>query len=182
MLLRRYDATETSSSSSGYQSPEPGSDAYEFRITELMDDPAKKNDNPTQRQLDKARREAEVGLAAERQGLVPSPIQRAEIDNSDPAFQRDQGDIIDGSGQPWDIKGFRDTFPAGPKAGQPMPPGMRGGFDIKRIGNEIQGELDNGENVLLDISGLSTPDNLNSLRDLVESNPNWDGKVIFVEE
>ncbi|MFV2196656.1 hypothetical protein [Nocardiopsis sp. LOL_012] len=168
--------------SSDYQSPEPGTEAYEARIEELMDDPAKKNDNPTQRQLDKARREAEVGLAAERQGLVPGPIQRAEIDNSDPAFQRDQGDIVDAGGQAWDIKGFRDTFPSGPRAGQPMPPGMRGGFDIDRIENEIRGELDNGENVLLDISGISAPENLNSLRDVMGNNPEWLGKVIIVEE
>ena len=171
----------SNSTPTGYQSPEPGTELYNSRIAELMEDPAKKNDNLTQHQLDKARREAEVGLAAERQGLVPGPIQRAEIDNSDPAFQRDQGDIIDASGQPWDIKGFRDTFPSGPRAGQPMPPGMRGGFDINRIKNEIQGELDNGENVLLDTSGISDPDNLKSLQDLVKNNLKWKGKVIFVE-
>ncbi|WP_116248543.1 hypothetical protein [Nocardiopsis sp. FIRDI 009] len=170
------------SDSSDYQSPEPGSEAYESRIEELMDDPAKKNDNPTQHQLDKARREAEVGLAAERQGLVPGPIQRAEIDNSDPAFQQDQGDIVDASGQAWDIKGFRDTFPSGPRAGQPMPPGMRGGFDINRIESEIRNELNNGESVLLDISGISTPENLSALRELIENNPEWDGKVVIVEE
>ncbi|WP_435111173.1 hypothetical protein [Nocardiopsis synnemataformans] len=176
------DSGDSDSDSSDYQSPEPGSDAFESRVEELMDDPAKKNDNPTQHQLDKARREAEVGLAAERQGLVPGPIQRAEIDNSDPAFQRDQGDIIDGAGQSWDIKGFRDTFPAGPRAGQPMPPGMRGGFDINRIENEIRGELENGENVLLDITGIALPENLRSLRELIKNNPEWDGKVIIVEE
>ncbi|APC37950.1 hypothetical protein [Nocardiopsis dassonvillei] len=176
------DSGNPGSGSSSYQSPEPGSKAFESRVEELMDDPAKKNDNPTQHQLDKARREAEVGLAAERQGLVPGPIQRAEIDNSDPAFQRDQGDIIDGAGQAWDIKGFRDTFPAGPRAGQPMPPGMRGGFDINRIEGEIRGELENGENVLLDITGIALPENLRSLRELIENNPEWDGKVMIVEE
>ncbi|PRY01840.1 polymorphic toxin-type HINT domain-containing protein [Allonocardiopsis opalescens] len=165
-----------------YRPPAPGTPEYEQRIQELMEDPAGGDTRRTPRVEAAARREAEVALAAENQGVAPGPLERAELDNSDPAFQRDQGDFVDANGQPWDVKGPRDLFPTdAPRVGgQPMPPNQRGRYDRETFMNEVNDELANGENVMIDPRGLS-PEARQDVEELLSENPDWEGRVVIVD-
>ncbi|MEC3893523.1 hypothetical protein [Nocardiopsis sp. LDBS1602] len=159
-----------------YQSPEPGSLEYEHRINELSEDPASGPAN-TEHKKAANNREAEVGLAAERQGLVKPPIKRGDVEHSN-GITKDRGDFIDAEGQPWDVKGFRDTIPHGPMAGKPTT--GKSAFTTAKAEQSINRELEGGKNVILDMNALSDPTNREILKNFVESNPDWDGKVIFI--
>ncbi|MEU4551682.1 hypothetical protein [Micromonospora violae] len=157
----------------GYQSPKPGTPEYERRLEELAADPAHNgNISP------KSRIEAEVGLAAEAAGKIPGPIRRAEIDNTDPAFQKDQGEFFDSNGGNWDVKAPNDLFPAGRRAGEPMPEGMKGRYDGEEFEQKLADEVAGGQNVLLNTRSLS-PSALADLKARVAGRPEWDGKVVF---
>ncbi|MBM0277075.1 hypothetical protein [Micromonospora tarensis] len=157
----------------GYQTPRPGTPEYERRLEELAADPAH-NGNISA----KSRIEAEVGLAAEAEGKIPGPIRRAELDNSDPAFQKDQGEFFDANGENWDVKSPNDLFPAGRRAGEPMPEGMKGRYDGEEFEQKLADEVDGGQNVILNTRSLS-PSALADLRARVAGRPEWDGKVVF---
>ncbi|MFG1766802.1 hypothetical protein ACGFIH_25990 [Micromonospora parva] len=157
----------------GYQSPKPGTPEYERRLEELAADPAH-NGNISA----KSRIEAEVGLAAEADGKIPGPIQRAELDNSDPAFQKDQGEFVDSNGENWDVKSPNDLFPAGRRAGEPMPEGMKGRYDGEEFEQKLADEVAGGQNVILNTRSLS-PSALADLKARVAGRPEWDGKVVF---
>lgn len=126
----------------------------------------------------KSRREAEVGLALEADGRIPGPIRRAPLDNSDPAFQKDQGEFIDANGNHWDVKSPLDVFPGGPMAGQPMPPGVRGRYDGDQFEQKLADELDDGQNVIIDTKNLS-PGALADLKSRVAGHQDWGGRVVF---
>ncbi|TQJ25655.1 hypothetical protein FBZ33_6014 [Micromonospora sp. A202] len=157
----------------GYQTPKPGTPEYDRRLEELAADPAH-NGNISA----KSRIEAEVGLAAEADGKIPGPIRRAELDNSDPAFQKDQGEFIDSNGGNWDVKSPNDLFPAGRRAGEPMPEGMKGRYDGEEFEQKLADEVAGGQNVILNTRSLS-PSALADLRARVADRPEWDGKVVF---
>ncbi|MFG1675108.1 hypothetical protein [Micromonospora sp. NPDC049282] len=159
----------------GYQPPKPGTPEYDARVQELAADPAHNGKISA-----KSRREAEVGLEAEAQGKIPGPIRRAELDNSDPAFQKDQGEFIDGNGDNWDVKSPVDTFPAGRQAGQPMPEGTRGRYDGNETEQKLSDEVAGGQRVIIDSKNLS-PGSLADLKRRVAGNPDLDGKVVFLE-
>ncbi|WCN81333.1 hypothetical protein [Micromonospora sp. LH3U1] len=156
-----------------YQPPKPGTPEYDRRLEELAADPAH-NGNISA----KSRIEAEVGLAAEAEGKIPGPIRRAELDNSDPAFQKDQGEFFDSNGENWDVKSPNDLFPAGRRAGEPMPEGMRGRYDGEEFEQKLADEVAGGQNVILNTRSLS-PTALADLRARVAERPEWDGKVVF---
>ncbi|MFI7603539.1 hypothetical protein ACIBTV_00250 [Micromonospora sp. NPDC049366] len=156
-----------------YRTPERGTPEYDRRVEELAADPAH-NGNISA----KSRREAEVGLAAEAEGKIPGPIRRAELDNSDPAFQKDQGEFIDANGNNWDVKAPADIFPAGRYAGQPMPEGMRGRYDGDEFEQKLADEVAGGQNVVIDTKNLS-PEAVADLKNRVAGRDDWDGKVVF---
>ncbi|MEU8299129.1 hypothetical protein AB0C04_17815 [Micromonospora sp. NPDC048909] len=156
-----------------YHTPKPGTPEYDRRVEELAADPAH-NGNISA----KSRREAEVGLAAEAEGKIPGPIRRAELDNSDPAFQKDQGEFIDSNGDNWDVKAPADVFPAGRHAGQPMPEGMRGRYDGDEFEQKLADEVAGGQNVVIDTKNLS-PSAVADLKSRVAGRTDWDGKVVF---
>ncbi|MDG4806714.1 hypothetical protein O7634_08090 [Micromonospora sp. WMMD1120] len=157
----------------GYQSPKPGTPEYDRRLEELAADPAHNGAISA-----KSRIEAEVGLAAEADGKIPGPIRRAELDNSDPAFQKDQGEFFDANGDNWDVKSPNDLFPAGRRAGEPMPEGMKGRYDGEEFEQKLADEVAGGQNVILNTRSLS-PSALADLRARVAGRPEWDGKVVF---
>jgi hypothetical protein len=155
----------------GYQTPTRGTPEYDQRVDELAQDPSHQGQVGP-----KARREAEVGLELERRGDLKGPIRRAPKING-----RDTGEFVDADGQHWDIKAWADTFPAGPRAGQPMPPGTRGRYSRADVENQIRHELSQNppENVIVDPANMS-PQALADVRSLVASHPEWQGKVIFL--
>ncbi|MEU5877001.1 hypothetical protein [Spirillospora sp. NPDC047279] len=154
--------------------PKAGTPEYEKRLRELAEDPAHQG-RPIK---PAARREAEVGLELERRGTLDGPLKRAELDNSDPAFQKDMGEFVDRNGQHWDVKAPKDLFPSGKKAGEPMPEGLKGRYDRARFENQIIKELAEGQNVIIDTKDLSSAA-LADVRSLVASHPEWSGKVLF---
>jgi hypothetical protein len=160
-----------------FQSPARGTPEYERRMEELSHDPAHGG-----RVSKKSTREAEVGLAAEAAGSIPGPIRRAELDNTDPAFQRDQGDFVDANGDIWDVKIAIDTFPdgSGPMGGQPMPEGTRGRYAGDDFEQKLVDEVNGGQGVIIDDQNLS-PSALADLKRRVAGNPDLDGKVVFLE-
>lgn len=105
-----------------------------------------------------SRREAQIALDMEEAGLLPEPVTRP----TGPG----QGDIIDGNGTHWDIKGFRTL------------PGQRGTYNDAAAAQNIEKQIKNGRSVLLDTRHLSEADR-NSLIALVKAHPNWAGKVVF---
>jgi hypothetical protein len=157
-----------------YRPPDPGTPEYAHRQQELAQDPAH-GGKPTPKGL----REAEVGLEMERRGELPGPIRRAEMDNSDPAFQKDQGEFVDATGQTWDVKAPADLFPAGPKAGTPMPPGLRGRYDGDIMEGVLARELTAGQNVIIDTKNLS-PAAATDLARRVAGHSEWAGRVKFL--
>lgn len=159
----------------GYETPKPGTPEYDRRVEELAADPAHNGKISA-----KSRREAEVGLEAEGQGKVPGPIRRAELDNTDPAFQKDQGEFFDANGDNWDVKSPVDTFPAGRMAGQPMPEGTRGRYNGDEFEQKLTDEVGGGQRVIIDSKNLS-PSSLADLKGRVAGNKDLDGKVVFLE-
>ncbi|MEV6280199.1 hypothetical protein [Nocardia sp. NPDC051832] len=148
----------------------PGTVAYAHRLDELAKDPAHGG-----KVTPKSRREAEVALGMERNGQLKPPVTRAQMDNG-----KDTGDFVDGVEQHWDMKQPTDTFPstAGPKAGQPMPPTMRGVYNSLDFERMVADELDTGEMVMIDPQNLSAA-GLQSVRQILAGHPEWAGKVVI---
>ncbi len=124
---------------------------YERRREELAKDPA------TGQVTDSTRREAEVALGLERMGTVTPPVERADHEGAD---------FTDGNGQDWDVKGFQTR------------PGQDGDYTRAAAETSIQKEIIAGEYVALDTSKLSQADR-DDLKELVESHPEWVGKVVI---
>jgi uncharacterized protein YukE len=171
--LAREDAGELRLPGGGYQTPRPGTAEWIARRDELAIDPAHGGSVSP-----KGTREAEIALDLEASGVLPGPVRRGGIDNSNPSAQADMGDFIDATGQAWDIKAPTDIFPAGPLAGEPMTPGQPGRYEGATFEESLAEELDGGENVILDTRNLS-PDSLADLRARVANHPEWSGKVVF---
>jgi hypothetical protein len=93
---------------------------------------------------------------------------------------KDTGDFVDGKGQHWDMKQPTDTFPpqAGPKAGQPMPPGMKGAYDHDEFVKMVDEELGTGETVMIDPQNLSSA-GLQDVQEAIAAHPSWAGKVVI---
>jgi hypothetical protein len=159
-----------------YRSPDLNTPEYQQRLLDLAQDPAHRGKAPGESQIEEAR----VALEMERRGELPGPIQRADIDNSDPAFQLDRGDFIDATGQHWDIKRVIDIFPPESRdAGQPMPFGLRGRYDGEETEKEIARELRQGQNIVLNTRYLSAAGSAD-LRHRIAAHPEWLGKVKFL--
>jgi len=167
------DATKdaTKDAAKDYQSPLRGTKEYRDRLDELSKDPAH-GGGATPKSI----REGEIALDLERRGDLPGPVRRPDLDNTNPAFQVDKGDFVDATGQHWDLKSPADTFPSGPRAGQPMPPGLRGSYDGTTMEQEIDNELGKGQNVVINTENLS-PAAQADLRNRVAGQPGWAGKV-----
>ncbi|MEV5834254.1 hypothetical protein [Nocardia sp. NPDC052112] len=148
----------------------PGTPEYAARVEELAKDPAHGG-----KITDKSRREAEVALGMEHDGQLNGPVTRAPMENG-----KDTGDFVDGDGQHWDMKQPTDTFPptAGPMAGQPMPPTMRGAYNAEEFEKMVGEELGTGENVMIDRQNLSEA-GLQSVQEVVGKHPEWAGKVVI---
>jgi uncharacterized protein YukE len=171
--LSREDAGELRLPGAGYHTPSPGTAEWIARRDELAIDPARGGvPNP------QGVREAEIALDLEAQGVLPGPVRRGGIDNSDPAAQADLGDFIDAEDQAWDIKAPADIFPGGRDQGQPMPVGQHGRYDGEKAEDGISRELASGENVIIDVVNLSPPA-LADLRARVANHPEWSGRVVF---
>jgi hypothetical protein len=84
-------------------------------------------------------REARIGLYLEGQGLLPKPIKR-ELSG--------ESEFIDGKGQLWDVKAFRSQDPNGER------------IPLEHMIKKINEEIDDGENIILDISFLDEGDRL----------------------
>ncbi|MCO5994759.1 WXG100-like domain-containing protein [Actinoallomurus rhizosphaericola] len=144
----------------------PGTPEYEKRLAELAEDPAHGGVISA-----KSRREAEVGLQLERDGLLPGPIKRAPFDDAG----NDQGEFLDANGTFWDVKSSPDLQPPwGRDPGNPIPRPQ----PPQRFASMISKELDAGQNVVLDPIGMS-PERLNQLKQLVADHPEWRGRVIW---
>ncbi|TDC75568.1 polymorphic toxin-type HINT domain-containing protein [Actinomadura sp. 7K507] len=155
-----------------YETPEKGTPEYEERVNDLAQDPSHQGQVGP-----KAIREAEVGLELERRGVLDGPIERAPKING-----KDTGEFVDANGQHWDVKAWADTFPAGPNKGEKMPPGTKGRYDRGKVKDQIEHELSQTppENVIVDPQNMS-PEAVADVRELVESNPEWAGKVVFLD-
>lgn len=92
---------------------------------------------------DKSRQERQVGLNAERQGLLPGPITRDPIGAAE---------FIDGAGQAWDVKAFNSKFPS-----------FMGGFDVHVDAGKVDKSLALKENVIIDTTNMTKQD-VESLR------------------
>ncbi|WP_216897636.1 hypothetical protein [Nocardia alni] len=166
--------SEEASSSAGRTSPAntsntPGTAEYDQRADELAKDPAHGGQIS-----DKSRREAEVGLSLENKGQLAGPITRAPFENG-----KDTGEFVDANGQHWDMKQPTDTFPsnAGPMAGKPMPPTMRGAYNRTDFVSMVNDEIATGENVIIDPQNLSSS-GFKDVQDAIAENPQWSGKVV----
>lgn len=151
-----------------YTSPTPGTPEYQARLDELAQDPAH-GGTPTPQSMQEAR----VGLQAEAKGDIPGPIQRAPFGPNG----EDQGEFTDANGQNWDVKSSPDQRPSyRPSPGQPIPNPQT----PQQFTDMVNEELANGQNVLLDADGMS-PGRLAQLEQIVNNNPAWQGKVIWVK-
>ena len=107
--------------------------ARDARIKILARDPAQGG-----KVTPKTVREAEVAVSLEESGKVPGPIQRDPTGGAD---------FIDGSGKPWDVKGFDSGHsPA------------QGGFDLATDAGAVDKSLTLGEDVMLDTGKMSPAD------------------------
>ena len=91
----------------------------------------------------KGRQERQVGLNAERKGLLPGSITR------DPTGA---AEFIDGAGQAWDVKGFNSN-----------PIHHRGRFNVRKDADNVDKSLAKKENVIIDTTMMSQRD-IESLR------------------
>jgi hypothetical protein len=124
---------------------------HERRREEIAQDPA------TGKADEATRREADVALGLEATGTVPRPVERAKHPGAD---------FTDGSGQDWDVKGFRTMT------------GNPGTYNRTAAEKSINRELRAGEHVALDTSKLSRQD-FDDLKDLVASHPDWANQVVI---
>ncbi|MFI2284001.1 hypothetical protein [Nocardia beijingensis] len=146
----------------------PGTAEYQKRVEELARDPAKNGKVSPQ-----SRREAEVGLANENAGKV-GPLERAPLGPNG----EDQGEFLDRTTNTrWDVKSSPDVIPdyrPAEVAGKPIPNPQT---DQEFI-DMIEDSLADGEGVMIDESGM-TPARRAHLKELVENNPQWQGKVLW---
>ena len=101
--------------------------------------------------------EARAARGLEQSGDLPGPVERAPSGGAD---------FIDGTGQEWDVKGFRSDFPPG-----------RGGYDFATSMEKIGNELGQGENVILDRTNL-TEAAVSELKAAIDA-AGWSGKVLW---
>ncbi|WP_280398675.1 hypothetical protein [Nocardia carnea] len=146
----------------------PGTPEYAKRVEELAQDPAKNGKVSPQ-----SRREAEVGLSNENAGRV-GPLERAHPGPNG----EDTGEFVDtDSGIHWDVKSSPDVIPdyrPADVAGKPIPNPQTDDEFIEMI----EDSLADGEGVMIDQSGM-TEARKARLRQLVESHPEWQGKVLW---
>ncbi|WP_109523154.1 MULTISPECIES: hypothetical protein [Nocardia] len=146
----------------------PGTTEYQKRVEELAQDPAKNGKVSPQ-----STREAEVGLANENAGLV-GPLERAPLGPNG----EDQGEFIDkNSNTRWDVKSSPDVIPdyrPAEVAGKPIANPQTDEQFIEMI----EDSLADGEGVMIDESGM-TPARKAHLQELVQNNPQWQGKVLW---
>ncbi|MCM6776053.1 hypothetical protein NDR87_19840 [Nocardia sp. CDC159] len=144
----------------------PGTEEYQRRVEELAKDPAKNGAVSPQ-----SRREAEVALQAEHDGLLQGPIQRAQPGPNG----EDTGDFVDKDGNRVDVKSSPDARPSyRPGAGTPIPNPQT----EQEFMDMVNKDLASGENVLVDPDGMSAARRA-LLEGLVAKNPHWQGKVIW---
>ncbi|MCM1006333.1 MAG: HINT domain-containing protein [Ruminococcus flavefaciens] len=122
---------------------------------DLAKDPAHKNSlRPDD--IKQGEMERNIGLSLEKAGrldkIVRDPTGKAEF--------------IDYSGQKWDIKSFNSNYPA-----------RKGGFALNKAMESINGELNAGENVIVDTTNMSV-EHIEALRNAVDTNGLTDN-VIF---
>ncbi|WP_238010143.1 hypothetical protein KZZ52_05500 [Dactylosporangium sp. AC04546] len=159
-----------------YKTPEQGSPEYNARVQELAKDPADGG-----KVTPESTREAQVGLEMERNGALAGPIERAPLDNSNPAFQKDQGDFIDANGQRWDVKSPNEYYRSGDKQGELMPPEQPGRYNGETFERQVDGELAKGEHVIVDTKNL-TDESAADVRQRVAAREDWNGKVLVYDD
>lgn len=168
MTVKVVDGDDDAASGTANPSNTPGTSEYQRRVEELAQDPAKNGKVSPQ-----SEREAEVGLALENAGRV-GPLERAPLS----ADGKDQGEFIDTeTGQHWDVKSSPDVIPDyrhASVAGQPIPNPQTDEDFV----DMIERSLNNGENVMIDESGMTTTRKAH-LQQLVANHPEWQGKVIW---
>ncbi|MEQ7127867.1 hypothetical protein ABN034_25560 [Actinopolymorpha sp. B11F2] len=155
--VQRLDGRPIHASEHGVDAYETGEEReeaaheYERRKQELAVDPAIGGTSPG------TEREAEVALGLEATGTMSKPVTRAD---------NERADFTEGSGQDWDVKGYQTR----------EEPGRT--YDRTRAETGIQKKLDRDIHVALDTSKLSRED-FNDLKALVQSHPEWSGKVVI---
>jgi hypothetical protein len=108
----------------------------------------------------KGAEERRIGLDLESRGVLQGPIRRDTV--------KGRAEFLDINNVAWDIKGFKAAD-----------------FDLARDLGKVRDELGKGENVILDLSDLTTkaPGEARSkaeiLREAVNNDPAMSGKVIF---
>jgi hypothetical protein len=107
-----------------------------------------------------SRREAVVGLGLEKSGALPGPITR------DPSGR---AEFIDANGKKWDVKAFNSNFKP-----------RKGGYDLKKSLTKIEGEFNEGENVILDTKDLK-PEHVAELKAAIEAK-GWADKILWYPE
>jgi hypothetical protein len=144
----------------------PGTPDYTQRVDELSKDPAKNGASNPQ-----SKREAEVGLGLEHDGVVPGPLSRTPLGENG----EDQGEFTDANGQRWDVKSSPDHQPSyRPEAGKEIPNPQS---DDKFV-RMVEKDLADGENIMLDPDGMS-PARRAHLEELVSNKPEWQGRVVW---
>ncbi|MET7394759.1 hypothetical protein ABZS66_14845 [Dactylosporangium sp. NPDC005572] len=159
-----------------YKTPERGSPEYDSRVQDLAKDPADGG-----KVTPESTREAQVGLEMERNGALAGPIERAQLDNSDPAFQKDQGDFVDANGQRWDVKSPNEYYQSGDKQGELMPPEQPGRYNGETFERQVDGELAKGEHVIVDTRNL-TDESAADVNQRVAARTDWNGKVLVYDD
>ncbi|MEU4432352.1 hypothetical protein AB0F65_16835 [Nocardia rhamnosiphila] len=146
----------------------PGTPEYTKRVEELAQDPAKNGKVSPQ-----SRREAEVGLYNENAGRV-GPLERAQPGPNG----EDTGEFVDTeSGVHWDVKSSPDVIPdyrPADVAGKPIP-NIQTDEEFVEM---VEDSLADGEGVMIDQSGMTEARKAH-LRQIVESHPGWQGKVLW---
>ena len=122
---------------------------------DLAKDPAHKNSlRPDD--IKQGEMERNIGLSLEKAGrldkIVRDPTGKAEF--------------VDSSGQKWDIKSFNSNYPA-----------RKGGFTLNKAMENINGELNAGENVIVDTTNMSV-EHIDALQNAVDTKGLTDN-VIF---
>ncbi|WP_017558623.1 hypothetical protein [Nocardiopsis baichengensis] len=163
-----------------YVPPAIGTPEFEARFDELKIDPAKGGAPTKPSAAYKARVEVEVGISAERQGIVEPPVRRPT--SADLGGKDDVGDFIDANGQRWDVKSPTEYFPptAGKKADQFMPPGLPGRHTMSDLVVKIDDEISKRENVLLDLRRL-TPESRQEVIEYIATRQDWASHVYVVD-
>lgn len=152
-------------------------DERKKRLDELADDKESGKNNAD------TRREAEVALSLEEQGKLKPKVRRPQKGDGH------SGDFVDGAGKDWDVKRpysrgeliqeiQKKAAAKGkpPRTFSPTEP-VPGEFSVRTVLAEIQGEIQLGENVIVDTSKLNAAD-LTALRQAV-TQAGLDAHVLF---